>query len=92
MPSTSIMIIAGEASGDLHGASLARAIKKRHQDANLFGVGGGAMRQAGVRLLLDAKIISVVGITEVISKLPTIWRAMASVKQALKDEKPDLLI
>lgn len=92
MSSTSIMIIAGEASGDLHGANLARAIQKRAQDVDLFGVGGGAMRQAGVRLLLDAKTIAVVGITEVISKLPTILRAMGDVKQALKEEKPDLLI
>jgi len=92
MSSTSIMIIAGEASGDLHGGNLARAIQERAENAHLFGVGGDAMRKAGVRLLLDAKTLSVMGITEVISKLPTILQAMRTVKQALKHEKPALLI
>jgi lipid-A-disaccharide synthase len=92
MTATSIMIIAGEASGDLHGANLARAIQKRTETTDLFGVGGDAMRKSGVRLLLDAKTLSVMGITEVISKLPTILQAMGTVKRALKHEKPDLLI
>ena len=92
MSAKSIMIIAGEASGDLHGAHLARAIQNRSQTVSLFGVGGSGMLRAGVRILIDAKTLSVMGITEVISKLPTIWRAMGTVKQVLKNEKPDLLI
>lgn len=86
------MIIAGEASGDLHGARLARALNQQAPKAFLFGIGGKAMRAAGVRLIVDNASLSVVGITEVIAKLPTIYRAMATVRHALGSLKPDLLI
>ncbi len=86
------MIIAGEASGDMHGAKLAQSIKNHARDTLLFGVGGNAMQTEDVRLIVDAKTLSVVGITEVFSKLPTIYRAMTTVKKALTSRKPDLLI
>jgi len=86
------MIIAGEASGDMHGAGLARSLKDRFPDALLFGVGSDAMRGEGVRIIIDARELAVVGITEVISKLPTIYRAIRMVKKALKDLKPNLLV
>lgn len=86
------MIIAGEASGDLHGAKLAQSIKNHARDTFLFGVGGNAMQTQGVRLIVHAETLSVMGITEVLSRLPTIYRAMAIVKKALTSLKPDLLI
>ncbi len=86
------MIIAGEASGDMHGARLVRAIKKRAPDAFVFGVGANAMQSEGARIIVDSRQLSVVGLTEVISKLPTIYRAMGSVKKAMQRLKPDLLI
>ena len=86
------MIIAGEASGDMHGAKLAQSIKNHTKEAFLFGVGGNAMQTEGVRLIVHARTLSVMGITEVFSKLPTIYRAMATVKKALISLKPDLLI
>jgi len=86
------MMIAGEASGDMHGARLASSIKKRFGDPFLFGVGSDAMHAAGVRLLIDAKELAVVGITEVVAKLPTIYRAMGTVRKALHRLRPDLLI
>ncbi|MBC2742173.1 MAG: lipid-A-disaccharide synthase [Desulfosarcina sp.] len=86
------MIIAGEASGDMHGAKLAQSIKNRSRDTFLFGVGGNAMQTEGVQLIVDSKTLSVVGITEVFAKLPTIYRAMTTVKKALNSLKPDLLI
>ncbi|WP_372682958.1 lipid-A-disaccharide synthase [Desulfosarcina sp.] len=92
MPILPIMIIAGEASGDLHGAKLAHSIKNRSKDAFLFGVGGTAMQSQGVQLLVDIKTLSVMGITEVLAKLPSIYRAMATVKKALVRIKPKLLI
>jgi len=87
-----IMIIAGEASGDMHGARLVRAIKKRSPDAFVFGVGAHAMQDEGTRIIIDSRQLSVVGLTEVISKLRTIYQAMGSVKKALKRLRPDLLI
>ncbi len=92
MNTKSIMIIAGEASGDMHGAKLAHAIKTRSRNVSLFGIGGNAMQAEGVRLVVDANTISVVGITEVLAKLPTIYRAMATVRKNLNHRKPDLLI
>lgn len=92
MPPPCIMIVAGEASGDMHGALLARSIKKRSADAFLFGVGGNAMRAQGVRLIVEAKTLSVMGITEVAARLPTVFRAFSTVKYALKSLKPELLI
>ena len=87
-----MMIIAGEASGDLHGAKLARSIKAHGLETFLFGVGGKAMKTEGVRCIVDAETLSVVGLTEVISILPTVFRALATVKKALSSLKPDLLI
>ena len=92
MPPTSIMMIAGEASGDMHGAKLAQAIHARATDITLFGVGGSAMRAQGVDILVDAHTLSVVGITEVLNKLLTIYRAMTTVKRVLNQRRPDLLI
>ncbi len=87
-----IMIIAGEASGDMHGAHLARAIKQRDDKTFLFGVGGKAMAREGVSLLVDADTLSVVGITEVLTRLKTIYGAMSTVKKAIARLSPDLLI
>jgi lipid-A-disaccharide synthase len=92
MPSDSIMIIAGEASGDVHGAKLANSIKHQSRDTFLFGVGGTAMKAEGVRILVDIKTLSVMGITEVLAKLPSIYRAMTTVKKALNRLKPNLVI
>lgn len=92
MPVNRMMIIAGEASGDMHGAKLAQSIKKMDHQSFIFGVGGSAMKAEGVQLLVDASILSVVGITEVFSNLPTIYRSMSIVKKALRQLKPNLLI
>ena len=87
-----IMIMSGEASGDLHGANLARAIWKQDPAMTIYGVGSKQMQGAGVRMLADASEISVVGITEVLTRLGVIYRVYASLKRFLKHERPDLLI
>ncbi len=87
-----VMIIAGEASGDLHGSNLIKSLKQRDENIFIMGVGGHAMRAAGARILFDAKRLSVVGATEVIAKLPAIFQGLSLVKRALKSVKPDLLI
>jgi lipid-A-disaccharide synthase len=87
-----IMIMSGEASGDLHGANLAREIGKQDPSITMYGVGSKRMREAGVRMLADAKEISVVGITEVLTHLGVITRVYSALKRFLKHERPDLLI
>jgi lipid-A-disaccharide synthase len=87
-----VAIIAGEASGDQHGANLVSAMQKKQPGISFCGIGGHALRQAGVSIVIDAAELTVVGITEVFSKIPAILKAMGSIKRLLKDLKPNLLI
>jgi lipid-A-disaccharide synthase len=87
-----IMIIAGEASGDFHGAKLVEAMRARHRSLFFCGIGGNALKAAGVRILVDASELAVVGITEVFSKASQILKGIGLTKRLLKSLKPDLLI
>ena len=87
-----ILIISGEASGDLHGANLVRELKKESPSLAFFGVGSKRMREAGVQMLADASEISVVGGTEVLTHLGAIYRVYSRLKRFLKEERPDLLV
>ena len=87
-----VMIMAGEASGDLHGANLVREISRQDPSIAFYGVGSRNMKDAGVRLLADASEISVVGATEVLTHLRPLCRAFNKLKRFLTEERPDLLI
>lgn len=87
-----VMIMSGEASGDLHGANLAREIRKQDPSTALYGVGSKQMRDAGIRMLADASEISVVGITAVLTHIGAIYRVFTKLKRFLKDERPDILV
>ena len=87
-----VMIIAGEASGDLHGSRLVTAMRNRNKELFFCGIGGQALKASGVRVLVDASELSVVGITEAFSKLPNLLKGMSVAKRALKRLLPDLLI
>jgi lipid-A-disaccharide synthase len=87
-----VMIMSGEASGDLHGANLAREIQNQDTSIALYGVGSVRMKEAGVHMLADASEISVVGITAVLTHLRAIYRVYAKLKRFLKHERPDLLV
>lgn len=87
-----IMIIAGEASGDLHGASLANELKLLIPGVELIGMGGSYMQQAGVKLLADISHISVCGFVEIIRYLPKIYSLFKLIKQQIVEQHPDLLI
>ena len=86
------MIIAGEASGDLHGANLVRAMLAKRPGLSFSGMGGKDLIGAGVDVLFDAKKIAVVGLAEVFSHLPDIFAAQKILKTALKEKRPALLI
>jgi lipid-A-disaccharide synthase len=86
------MIVAGEASGDLHGGNLVRAMHRLDPDISFYGVGGGRMKGAGVELMADAADMAVVGLTEGVRKLWTILRIMHRLKQSLSQASPDLAI
>jgi len=74
-PVPRIMIVAGERSGDIYGAGLARALQARLPGLEVFGCGGEAMRQAAVDTVVDSHQIAIAGITEVISGIPRVYRA-----------------
>lgn len=88
----SVMIIAGEASGDIHGSRLVTAMKEKNKDLFFCGIGGNALKEAGVEIIQDASTLAVVGITEVFSKIFSLVKGMAGAKKLLKSLKPGLLI
>lgn len=87
-----IMLVAGEASGDLHGASLSRALRLASPGARLLGMGGAGMAAAGVELIADIRDSAVVGLSEVFRRLPELRRIYRRLVSALTGERPDVLV
>jgi lipid-A-disaccharide synthase len=83
-----IMVVAGEASGDLHAASLVEALRRLDPTIRFYGVGGEKLREAGVNLLADSADMAVIGLTEVFLKLPLILKVMRKLKRSFDEEKP----
>lgn len=92
MDSKKIMIVTGEASGDLHGANLVRALRAQCTEISFCGMGGTELASLGVEILCDADKVSVVGITEVFSHLKDIFTALSILKRRMISDPPDLLI
>jgi lipid-A-disaccharide synthase len=90
MPPT-LLLSAGEASGDMYAARLATEIKKR-MDVEIFGMGGPQMRTAGVDIITDYSEVAVLGITEIISHLPSLVRAMRRLVNEARRRRPVLAI
>ena len=86
-----ILISAGEPSGEMHAARLAAALRAR-TGAHIFGLGGPRMREAGVELLADSSQVAVVGISEVIKRLPSVWKVYRQLADESARRKPDLAI
>jgi lipid-A-disaccharide synthase len=91
MPPTEILISAGEASGDMYAAQLARALQER-ADVHLFGMGGPRMREAGVEILVDFADVHVAGIFEVAHKIPALSRALRTLRAESRRRRPPLAI
>lgn len=87
-----VFLSAGEASGDQHGAELARALRARIPDVRLVGLGGSRMAAAGVELLADLDRLAVLGFTEVVRHLPDLFGLRRQVRAFLLREGVDLLV
>jgi lipid-A-disaccharide synthase len=85
-------MVAGEASGDLHGATLARALATLSPGVKLAGMGGSRMADAGVRLVRRAERVTVVGGTEALGRLPALWSAFQALRQQLRSRRPGVLV
>ena len=90
--SVRILISAGEASGEMYGAQLIKALRRGDPSLEFFGVGGPRMREAGCETVVDAKDLSVVGITEILSHLPKIYRLFDRLIAAADRQRPDLAV
>lgn len=87
-----VMIIAGEASGDLHAAKLVSATNTINPDITFYGIGGPSMRSAGVDVLVDSAELAVVGIIEIWTHRKVIFGALRQMREELRNNPPDLLI
>jgi lipid-A-disaccharide synthase len=87
-----VMISAGEASGDRHAASLFRELQKILPEVRGIGMGGAAMREAGIDLRFDSSGIGVIGLAEIARHYGEIRGALKLMCQLARDERPDLLI
>jgi len=87
-----IMMSAGEASGDLHGARLAKEMLEMEPDVELFGFGGAKMAEAGVRLVRDCRDYSIMGVWEVVLGLGRLLQLEKTLVKSMREEKPDLLL
>ncbi|MGD9782006.1 MAG: lipid-A-disaccharide synthase [Kiritimatiellia bacterium] len=87
-----VMIVAGEVSGDQHAARLVRDLRAVRGDVEFFGIGGDALRREGVRTVVDARDMAVVGFFEVLARYPFFRRVFRRMAGLLSSEKPDALL
>lgn len=87
-----IMLVAGEASGDLHAAAFVRALRGLRPDLDVVGVGGAKLREQGMRTVVDSEHVATMGIVETIGTLGRHLRLYRSLVAMLRDDPPDLLV
>ncbi|HSR12218.1 MAG TPA: lipid-A-disaccharide synthase, partial [Thermodesulfobacteriota bacterium] len=79
-----ILIVAGEASGDLHASKVAEALLGLDPAVEILAMGGAALRRRGAKMLVDSSELAVVGLTEVVGKLGGIYRAYRKLKETIR--------
>ncbi len=92
MKRPSIMVIAGELSGDMHAAGLVRAILRRRPDVEFFGIGGANLRAAGMEIHYDVRDMAVLGLTEVLLRLRFFKRVFKTMLALARARRPDAIL
>jgi lipid-A-disaccharide synthase len=87
-----LLLSAGEASGDLHGSRLVRALGRRRSPLSVFGMGGARLAAEGVDCVARSEDLSVMGLSEVIGKLPTAFGALAALRREARRRSPDAAV
>ncbi|MBN1480243.1 lipid-A-disaccharide synthase [candidate division KSB1 bacterium] len=87
-----ILMVAGEASGDLHGGKLVRALNANADELQIFGVGGDHMADAGMELLFHVADLAYVGFSEIIKHLPHFKRVFDTLIKTAIERKPDVVV
>jgi lipid-A-disaccharide synthase len=86
-----VLLVAGEASGDLHGADLVRALRADVPDLEVFGVGGERLREAGMETVADVGEVATVGL-KATGRLRALWQAYRALTRRLREDPPDLCV
>jgi lipid-A-disaccharide synthase len=86
------LLSAGEASGDLHGARLLRALQALRPGSQAFGMGGARLVGAGLDPVARSEALSVVGFVEVVEKLPGVFRALSALEKAAAERRPEAAV
>jgi len=89
---TTVLISAGDASGDLHAAAFVLALRARRPDLRFVGLGGQAMEKAGVELLVHQRELAIGGLVEVLSSLRRVVKAWRRLGRALAEPRPTLAV
>jgi lipid-A-disaccharide synthase len=84
----SVLVVAGENSGDRHGADVVREFKKRHPDICFFGIGGRRLAEEGVEIVCPIERLSAVGVVEVLTRLPHFRRIFSLIKREIEARNP----
>src|SRR5262245_15122487 len=87
-----VLLVAGEASGDVHGADLLAALRVQAPQVEVFGIGGPRLRAAGMETIADVGEVATVGLTEAVGRLRALVRAYRTLTRALRTDPPDLCV
>ena len=86
-----VLLVAGEASGDLHGGALVRALRRQRPGVQVVGVGGDHLRAAGMEILADVRTLSAAGLVEIVGSIPRHYRVMELLKAQMDHHRPDVV-
>jgi lipid-A-disaccharide synthase len=86
------MIVAGEVSGDLHAGRLLEALRRRQPDIQAFGIGGDTLRSAGMEICVDLSKMAVMGVSEVLRRLPFFHRVFHRMAALARKRRPDAVV
>jgi len=87
-----VMIIAGEASGDMHGSGVVRELKRRDPSIDIYGIGGDRMQREGMHLVYHVRELAVMGFWEVVQQLPLLRSVEKTLRALVNVKRPDVLV
>jgi lipid-A-disaccharide synthase len=86
-----VLLVAGEASGDLHGGALVQALRRQQPDVTVVGVGGDYLRASGMEVFADVRTLSAAGLVEIVGSIPRHHRVMEMLKAQMDQQRPDVV-
>jgi lipid-A-disaccharide synthase len=90
--SKQVMLVVGEASGDIHGAHLVRALIAQDPTLRFFGVAGEQLKQTDFEVLFNVSQLASMGFVELAGSVRNIWQAYRTLRQVMRERRPYLLI